>query len=537
VPWAEHGTPLDFGHELLPDDLGRIEANLARAVQALPCLETAGIKRVINGPMIFSPDLGPLLGPYPGLKGYFCACGVMSGFNQGGGVGKVISEWIIEGEPSLDVFFWDVARFGDWAGRRYTRERTKFFYEHRTDIVYPFQEFTAGRPIRTFPIHDRLADRGAVFGFNFGFEYPLWFARKGEPASDRYGYHRGNWFDAVGEECRAIRDGVGLLEISTFAKYQASGPGIADWLDHLLANRMPKSVGKTVLSPMLSPKGRLIGDFTVTRLGAERFLLLGSGPMQRYHMRWFAQNLPADGSIRVENLTAQYCGLHIAGPAARELLQAVAGDDDVGGNAFPFLTGREIAVGPCPNAIVVRVSFTGELGYEIYVPAEYQRTVYDALTSEGEKLGLRLAGSRALLSLRVEKAFPSWGVDLSPDYSPYEPGLGRFVRLDKPDFIGKAPTERAAALPPKERLASFVVEANGVDCFGGEAIFRNGELAGYVTSGAFGHHVRESLALGYVKPQFFEHEAAFEIELLGKRRPAILSQHARFDPEGTRMRS
>jgi len=537
VHWAEQGTPLDFSHELLPDDLGRIEANIARAVQALPCLETAGIKRVINGPMIFSPDLGPLLGPYPGLPGYFCACGVMSGFNQGGGVGKVIAEWIIEGEPSIDVFFWDVTRFGDWAGSRFTRERTRYFYEHRTDIIYPFQEFSAGRPIRTFPIHDRLAEQGAVFGFNFGFEYPLWFARKGEQPVDAYGYGRGNWFEAVGEECRAVRDGVGLLEISTFAKCEVTGTGVAAWLDNLLANRMPKTIGKTVLSPMLSPKGRLIGDFTVSRLGEERFILLGSGPMQRYHMRWFAQNLPADGSIRVENLSARYCGLQIAGPAARHLLQMAASDDDVGGNAFPFLSAREMAVGACPNAIVVRVSFTGELGYEIYMPAEYQRGVFEAITAAGKSLGLWLAGSRALLSLRVEKGFPSWGVDLSPDYSPYEPGLGRFVRLEKPDFIGKDAVARLSGLPPKERLATFVVDANGVDCFGGEAIYRDGELAGYVTSATYGHHVRESLALGYVKPQYFEDGAAFEVELLGMRRPALMSQRPRFDPEGTRMRS
>jgi dimethylglycine dehydrogenase len=259
--------------------------------------------------------------------------------------------------------------------------------------------------------------------------------------------------------------------------------------------------------------------------------------MQRYHMRWFAQNLPADGSIRVENLSARYCGLQIAGPAARQLLQMVVNDGDVGGNAFPFLSAREMAVGACPNAIVVRVSFTGELGYEIYMPAEYQRGVSEAITAAGRSLGLRLAGSRALLSLRVEKGFPSWGVDLSPDYSPYEPGLGRFVRLEKPDFIGKAAVARLAGQPPKERLATFVVDANGVDCFGGEAIYRNGELAGYVTSATYGHHVRESLALGYVKPQYFEDGAAFEVELLGKRRPALMSQRPRFDPEGRRMRA
>jgi len=258
--------------------------------------------------------------------------------------------------------------------------------------------------------------------------------------------------------------------------------------------------------------------------------------MQRWHMRWFEQNLPADGSIKVENLSARYCGLHIAGPRARQLLQAVVLDEDVGGNAFPFLSGKEMAVGACPNAIVARVSFTGELGYEIYMPAEYQRGVYEALIAAGKPMGLRHVGSRALLSLRVEKGFPSWGVDLSPDYTAYEPGMGRFVRLDKPDFIGKAAAEAAAKAGAKERLATFVVEANGVDCFGGEAIYRDGKLAGYVTSGTYGHTVKESLALGYVKPQFYEDAAAFEIELLGKRRPAILSTKARVDPEGIRMR-
>jgi dimethylglycine dehydrogenase len=533
--WAEEGTPANFGHELLPDDLQRIEVNLARAIEALPCLQTAGIKRVINGPMIFSPDLGPLLGPHPGLKNYFCAAGVMTGFNQGAGIGKVMAEWIIEGEPSLDVFFWDVARFGAWAGKRYTKARTKYFYEHRTDIVYPFQEFEAGRPIRSFPIHDKLAKAGAVFGLNFGFEFPLWYARNGEVREDRYGFNRGNWFEAVGEECRAVRDGVGLLEISTFAKYLVSGKTAESWLDRILANRMPKKPGKTVLSPMLSRKGRLIGDFTVTRLDESRFLLLGSGPMQRYHMRWFEENLPADGSVKVENLSARYAGLQIAGPASRSLLQKVA-EDDVGANAFPFLSGREMGIGPCPEAIVVRVSFTGELGYEIYLPAEYQRGVYDALVAEGETFDLRHTGSRALLSMRVEKGFPSWGPDLSPDYSAFEPGMGRFLRLDKPDFVGKAEAERRAKAGPAERLASFVVEADGVDCFGGEAIYRDGKLAGYVTSGSYGHRLEESIALGYVRTPYFEDGAAFEVEVLGERRPARMSARSCYDPDGGLMR-
>ncbi len=533
--WAEEGTPADFGHELLPDDLSRMEDNFARAVETIPCLETAGIKRVINGPMIFSPDLSPLLGPYPGLKNYFCACGVMTGFNQGGGVGRVLAEWIVDGEPSLDIFGWDVSRFGAWAGTRYTRERTRYFYEHRTARIYPYQEFPAGRPVATSPVYETLVREGAVFGSNFGLEYPLWFARDGAEPRDEYGYGRGNWFNTVGEECRAVRDGVGLFEVSTFAKYEVTGEGASAWLDRIMANRMPRDIGKAVLTPMLSPNGRLIGDFTVTKLAEGRYWILGSGTVQRYHMRWFEQNLPPEG-VHVENRTAQYSGLQIAGPNARALLERVVGGD-VGGNALPFLTGREMEVGRASGTVVVRVSYTGELGYELYCPAGYQRGLFELLREEGRDLGLRLAGSRAMMSLRLEKSFPGWGLELGPDYTPYEAGLGRFVKLGKGDFIGHAAAERRAGEGPKERIGTFVVEADGADAFGGEAVYRNGDLAGYITSGGFGHCVGESLAMGYVKPEFFEPDGAYQIDILGERRPAVLASAARVDADGNRMRS
>ena len=532
--WAEKGTPLDFGHELLPDDLSRMEANFALAVETMPCLETAGIKRVINGPMIFSPDLAPLLGPYPGLKNYFCACGVMTGFNQGGGVGRVLAEWIIDGEPSLDMFCWDVSRFGDWADATYTRERTRYFYEHRTERVYPYQEFPAGRPIRTSPVYETLKAEGAVFGSNFGLEYPLWYARNGEAAEDRYGYGRGNWFETVGEECRAVRDGVGLLEVSTFAKYEVTGEGAETWLNRIMANRMPGTVGKTVLTPMLSPRGRLIGDFTVTKLAADRFWILGSGTMQRYHMRWFEQNAPSSG-VEVLNRSGDYAGLQIAGPKARDLLQRIA-EDDVGGNAMPFLSGREIGAGGVSGIVAVRVSYTGEQGFELYCPNDGQSALFDALREAGGDLGLRLAGSRAMMSLRLEKSFPGWGLELGTDYTPYECGLGRFVKLDKGDFIGRDAARARAEEGARERIATFVVDANGADAFGGEAVYRDGALAGYVTSGGYGHCVGESLAMGYVNPEHWDPASAYEIDILGERRAATLSAKARLDPDGLRMR-
>ncbi|MDX1402016.1 MAG: FAD-dependent oxidoreductase, partial [Kiloniellales bacterium] len=380
--WAVAGTPLDFDHELLPDDLGRMEKNFARMTEIVPALGEVGVKRVINGPMIFSPDLGPLIGPYPGLRNYFCANGVMTAFNQGGGIGKVLAEWIIEGEPSLDVFFWDVARFGDWAGKRFTAERTKYFYEHRTSTIYPGEEFEAGRPVRTTPVYPSLKDAGAVFGLAFGLEVPQWYAPKGTEARDRPSFQRPNWHGPVGDECRSVRETAGLFEISGFGKLSVTGAGAADWLDLMLANRVPREPGRAVLSPLLSEKGRLIGDFSVTCLAEGRYFLLGSGAMQLAHMRHFAAHLPLDGfpsgEVEIENLSNQLTGLMVAGPAARDILQAVS-DCDLSNEAFPFMTARVIEVGLAPSIIAVRVSFTGELGWELYCRSDYQRALYHAL--------------------------------------------------------------------------------------------------------------------------------------------------------------
>ncbi|MGE4247565.1 MAG: FAD-dependent oxidoreductase [Parvibaculaceae bacterium] len=533
IHWAVDRTPADFGHELLPDDVSRMDENFADAVERVPSLGRAGIKRVINGPMIFSPDLSPLLGPWPGLPTYFCAAGVMTAFNQGGGVGKVIAEWMIEGEPSLDIFAWDVARYGDWTGKAYTKARTKYFYEHRSHRIYPYQQFAEGRPVRTSPIYPALKAQGAVFGDIFGLESPLWFARPGEEPVERYVYERQNWFDAVGEEMKAVREGVGLFETSSYGKIEVSGEGAETFLDRLLANRLP-TIGRTMLSPMLSPKGRLIGDFTVSRLEEDRFLLLGSGAMQSFHMRWFGTQAAGDASVRIENMSARLMGLHIAGPRSRELLSRLAGED-VGGNALPFLSVRTMELGPCPAATVVRVSFTGELGYEIYMAPEVQHPLYEAILREGSDLGLRLAGGRALMGLRLEKGFGSWGLEFSPDYSPWATPLSRFVRLSKPDFVGRAAAEaeRAGEHP---RMILLDVLAEDADATGGEAIYSNGRYAGYTTSGGYGHTCGLSLALGYLNRDFADASGAFEVEIVGKRQPARLLDEPPVDPDGARMR-
>jgi dimethylglycine dehydrogenase len=286
--WALDGTPLDFGHELLDEDLSRMDWNFEKAVELMPCLAEAGIKRIINGPMIFSPDLGPLIGPHPALQNYFCANGVMAGFNQGAGIGRVLAEWIIQGEPDIDIFCWDVARFGDWASKSYTEQTTRYFYENRSEKIFPYQEFDVGRPIHKPAVYDRLQEANAVFGSSFGHEHANWFAASKAQAKDSLTYRQPNWWQPVIDEGKRCRNELGLMEFSAMAKFEVSGPGAENWLNHLLANRMPK-IGRMTLSPMLSARGRLAGDFSVSQIEPERFLLLGADYMQLAFMRHMNQ--------------------------------------------------------------------------------------------------------------------------------------------------------------------------------------------------------------------------------------------------------
>jgi dimethylglycine dehydrogenase len=533
--WSVDGTPLDFGHELLPDDISRMDKNFAIAMDRMPCLAEVGIKRVINGPMIFSPDLGPLLGPHPDLTNYFCATGVMTGFNQGGGIGKVLSEWIIEGEPSLDINVWDVARFGRWAGKRYTFARTKYFYENRQERAFPHRERDAGRPVRTFPAYDLQAAQGAMFGFSNGWEVPLWYAGAGKTGAETYGYARQDWWHAVGAECKSVREAAGLFDTSSFAKHRVTGAGAEAWLRKILAGRIPKTTGRTALCPMLSPKGRIIGDFTVSRLSDEDFLLLGAGAMQDIHRRWFTAHLPADG-VQYANISDHWTGLMVAGPKARDILQKVT-DADVSNEALPFLHVRRMELDGASEAIAVRVSFTGELCYEIYTPAMYQRGLWTALMREGADLGLRPAGGRALMNLRLEKGFQSWGSELSPDYTVMEPGMDRFVDWSNEDFVGRDGAVAARDTGRPEHFATLLVDAGDMDAWGGEPVFRNGNYAGYVTSGGYGHTIGSSLALGYLKPDAYEEGADVEVEINGERRPARIGPTSPFDANGGRMRA
>jgi len=550
--WAEDGTPPDFGHDLFPGDLDRIEENVLRALARVPVAESAGIKRVINGPMIWSPDSAALFGPVPELRNYFCCCGIIPGFSQSGGLGLMSAQWMVEGEPERDMFAWDLARFGPWAGADFTKARVKDQYAHRFKIHFPTEERAAGRPVRTRPVHARQKALGAVFGLNYGWEHPLWFAPEGVAAAESYGFTRQPWHAHVGAEARALREGVGLIDISNFAKYEISGPGAADWLDRVIANRVPKSVGRSCLTPLIGKRGGIAGDFTVTRLAEDRFLMVGSGMAERYHRRFF-DAVPRPESVRIESRTEALAGVNVAGPNARALLSRLT-QADLSPEGFRFMRSAEITVAGIP-AIALRVSFTGDLGWELYVAEAEQVRLYDALLEAGGDLGVRPVGSRALGALRLEKGYGSWGREYSPEYWPQEVGLDRLIKDDKPDFLGREAWLAIKDNPPRERLVMLEViangsdggsrengaingAANGADAWGGEPIFDgDGRAVGRVSSGGYGFWVEKSLALGMVATPLAEPGTKLDIAILGRPHAAIVLERPPFDPDGTRLRA
>jgi dimethylglycine dehydrogenase len=533
VPWSPRTTPWDFGQDLLPNDLDRIAPSLEVGFQHFPRLASAGIKKVVNGPFTFAPDGNPLVGPVRGLRNYWVACGVMAGFSQGGGVGLALAHWMVDGDPGADIWGMDVARYGDWATRAYTNIKVRENYSRRFRIRFPNEDLEAARPLRTTPIYEKLQQENAVFGEYCGLEHPLWFAPKGTPAHEQITFRRSNAHAHVAAECRAVRESVGLLEISNYGKFEVTGPGAADWLASIMANRVP-AVGRIVLSPMLNESGRLIGDFTLCRVADQRFFLIGTYAAERYYLRWFEQRLPASG-VTVRPCAMEYVGLSVAGPNSRAVLQSLV-DEDLSTAAFPFMSFRQIDVGMVP-AFVGRVSFTGDLGYEMWVTTDYQRALYDLLSAAGKPFGLKNFGGRALNAMRLEKSFGTWAREYRPIYGPYEAGLGRFVDLKKHAFVGREAAAAEKSSGGERRLITLSVDARDADAIGDEPIWQGGKVVGWVTSGGYAHSVAQSLALGYVERSVADAQSGFEVELIGERRPAVRLAEAAFDPAGSRMRA
>ncbi len=532
-PWQPRQTPWEFGRELLQPDLDRIEPNLALGYKHFPVLAKAGIKKVINGPFTFTPDGNPLVGPVQGLRNYWVACGVMAGFSQGGGVGLALSQWMINGDPGFDVWAMDVARFGEWATRSYTNEKVRENYARRFSIRFPNEELPAARPQQTTALYDVMLKQGAVMGDSWGLETPLWFAPKGVKPKDIVSFHRSNDFKHVKAEVMNCRKHVGVTEIANFAKYRFTGAGAEGFLSNLMTNKMPK-LGRIILTPMLNENGKLIGDFTIAKLRPEEFYMWGSSQAQKYHMRWFEARKPAD--VVIERLDMKMVGLSIAGPKSRDVLQAMT-DEDVSNAAFKFMDSRRMDIANLP-VLINRVTYTGDLGYEIWVAPEYQRRLYDAIMKAGAKHKIGNFGMRALLAMRLEKNFPTWYRELRPIYGPFEAGMDRFIDLTKNDFVGRGAAVEEHRSGGKLRRVSMIVEAKTADVLGDEPIWHKGKVVGWVTSGGFGHFVGKSLAQGYVPKELAGDvdKGAFEIELIGKHCKATIITEPLFDPKGERMR-
>ena len=509
-PWAVNGTPWDFGHELLPDDFDKITESIEFAYKRFPVLEKAGVKNVIHGPFTFAPDGNPLVGPVPGKRNYWSACGVMAGFSQGGGVGLMLAQWMIEGETERDTMAMDVARFGDWINPGYTLPKVIENYQKRFSVSYPNEELPAARPLRTTPMYDIFDNMGAVWGAQYGLEVVNYFAEGDEPRFETPSFRRSNAFEATRREVMGVRENVGINETHNFGKYRVTGEGARDWLNHIMAGRIPEN-GRLSLTPMLSPKGRLFGDFTVSCLGEHEFQLTASYGSQAFHMRWFDKNI-ADG-VRVENISDRCTGFQMAGPNATALLRKVTRDDP---ETMRFLDVRPMVIGMV-ECLVQRVSYTGDLGYEIYCDPTDQRALWHQLWGAGQPMGLRPFGMRAMMSLRLDKFFGSWMREFSPDYTAAETGLDRFISWGKEvDFIGKAAAIRERQNGSDRKLVVFKVDTDDADVVAFEPVWIDGQVKGFCTSGGYSHYAQQSIAMALVPSECITDTLEAKIEILGK---------------------
>ncbi|MFN0154526.1 MAG: FAD-dependent oxidoreductase, partial [Gaiella sp.] len=537
--WALDGVPEDFHARLLPPDLEQIETCLLAAAERIPVFGDVGLKAVINGPDGYTPDGKCLMGPVPGQRGLHVLAGFsIFGIVFGGGAGKYAAEWLVEGQPGDNMWELDVRRFGEYArSTAYVVQRASEVFEDEYKIHYPEEERPAGRPLKTDPLYDRLLAKGAVMGVRSGWERPLWFARHGEPARDEYGFGRGNWFATVGEECRDVRGGVGVLDQTSFAKFEVSGPGATAFLDRVCANRLPASPGRMCLTQMLTERGGIETDVTVTLLAPDRYYVISAAATETHDLGWMLRYLPEDGSVRIETVTAGIGVLTIAGPRSRELLQRIS-PADFSHERFPFFTAREVEVGRA-RTLAMRVSYVGELGWELHHPLEQQRALYDLLWEAGADLGLVDFGYRALESMRFEKCYRLWGADMSADWSPLQAGLERFVAFDKGDFVGREALLAERERGPSHVLSALVVDADDADAHGYEPVYPAGagEPVAYVSSGGFGHTLGLSISLAYLPAAFAAPGTELEVAVHGERWRAIVAEQPLYDPENARLRS
>ncbi|MBE1284285.1 MAG: FAD-dependent oxidoreductase [Rhodobacteraceae bacterium] len=524
---ADGRAPWSFGQELFEDDWDRLGDGLGAIFHRVPPLANAGIKRGVNGAISFAPDGRPMIGPMPGVPGFFVACGFLGGITQGGGIGLAMSQWILEGEPELDLHFIDVARFGDWTTREFARERTHEILPIRYELIYPGIERSAGRPLKTTPIYSDLLARGAVMGQAYGWERPLWFDPTGE--GDQPSFQRPNWWEAVGREARAMAAGCGLSEMSSYGKFHISGPDARSFLDHIGSAKVPETAGKMALSLMLNDRGGIVGDITVENSGDGTFYCVGATLGVALYQRWMEDH--ADGfDVHIENVTDRFAALGIAGPNSRALLNAVSGGafDD-----FPFMTSKTVEIGRV-RCKAVRISFSGELGWELHCPMLNQQALFDALMTEGAHHDLVLIGGRAMGMLRLEKGYRSWGHEMTTEVTPHAAGLERFCSTRK-DYLGRSVVDAERCTPPAKRFVTLEVESAAPPCWGTEPVLKDGELIGYVTSGGMGWRSDKMLAVAWVDAEAVQIGDALQVQVLLQEYAATVLADPVYDPRNEKL--
>ncbi|WP_193369021.1 GcvT family protein [Pelagibius marinus] len=535
VPFGDHGIPGEFARQLLPENFDRFEPLATYAGQVTPVVNTVGVRQLINGPIPYSADGDFVMGKAPELDNLFVATGFLYGIAAGGGAGAIMAEWILEGRPSLDLWPLDIRRFSYHHGTRaFMYPRAVEHYAHHYKMRYPGQESEVARGIRRSPLYEILKARGAVYGSKNGWERPNWFAPEGVEPVDKPGFAEQNWKPYVAEEHRSVREGVALIDQSSFSKFELRGPGALDALQRLAVSNMDKPVGSVIYTQLCNERGGVEADLTVTRLGENHFYIVTGSGFGVHDAHWIESHLPADGSVFLIEVTSGKAVVNLCGPKAREVL-AQAAEEDVSNEAFPFATARRITIAAAP-VLAIRIGYVGELCWELHIPTEYGAHVYETLQAAGAPLGIRDVGYRAIESLRLEKGYVYWSADVTPDYSPYEAGLGFRVHLkSKGDFIGRAALERQKAEGVARKLCTFTVD-DALPVFGGETILKDGRTVGLVSSAGFGTTLGKTVLYGYL-PSGLSEEEDFDIEAFGEHYKARRAAGPLYDPQNERLKA
>jgi dimethylglycine dehydrogenase len=532
------GVPDWFGKSLFPGDLDRLLPHVEAAQRRVPALEHAGIKDIVNGPISYTPDGGPMVGPAWGARNVWLNEGHSFGITAAGGAGWQLAEWIVEGEPGIDMLATDPRRFGPYTSKRYVVTKNEETYRNVFTIHYPDEEREDARPAKTSPVYDKLKAMGAVFGQRYGWERANWFAPEGVDRKDRWSFRRTNYFEHVGNECRRLREKVGVIDLTPFTKFEVTGAGAEAWLDGLVANKVPVKTGRIALCHALTKRGGIRSEFTITKLDEGRYYVVSAGAAERYDSDFLLKRAPTDGSVQLRNITGARGTFVLAGPRARDVMAKLT-DTPLDNASFPWLTGQVIEAGLATDVYALRVNFVGALGWELHFPIEYAHGLFDAIFAAGAEYGIGMAGMRAMESLRMEKSYRMWGTDLTRENTPLEAGLTRFVRMDKGPFTGRDALERQQQEGVPNGFVTLdihgVVDA---DPLGNEPIFTpDGTMVGRATSGYYGHCLHKSLAIGYVKTPYTQVGTELALEVLGERKRATVLVDSPYDPQNKDLRA